>query len=623
MARDGARVRGDGVRDRLSDPARLRALRETGLLSAPGGPALDRLTGLAARLLDTPVALVSMVDAGRQVLASDCGLTGTLAEERQTPLSHSYCRYVVADDAPMAVPDARVDPRLRDNPAIAEYDAIAYAGHPLRTPAGHVLGSFCVLDTRPRRWTAPQLEILADLAAAAESEIALRLAHQEVLLSAARLQAVLDSAQDAFVSMDTDGRVTAWNAAAERLFGWSTAEALGRSATALMIPPRFHAPHERGLARVRRTGTSTLAGQRLELAAVDRAGREFPIEMTLQVAVEHGSPVFHAFLHDITERTTARAQLERERQRLADERAFLQALLDSLDTGVAACDAAGTPALFNQALRDIHGVPERPLDPAAWAEDYALYAADGQRPMRPDEVPLARAFGGEAVRGEEVVVRAPGRPARRFVVNGKPIDTGDGRRLGAVVALHDITEASHAERLRRAQHAVAVALSEATSADQAAAASGAAVAAELGWACAEYWQVDADGQHINRISSWTAPGLDLRGFTGPEPVAYVRGQGLPGTVWDTGREYWSDEIPDNPAAAGRRRIAERLGLRTAIGLPVRSGRTDIGVLAFFTRQKVHRDGDVLAMLDGVCAHIGRFVERRRAEDLTLALAAAR
>src|SRR5690349_83914 len=108
---------------------------------------------------------------------------------------------------------------------------------------------------------------------------ALRAERDEALRTAARLRAVLDSAHDAFISMDHGGRVTAWNPAAEQLFGWTRDEAVGRPATELMIPPRLRAAHEAGMARVRRTGVSEMSGRRLELTAVDRNGREFPVEM--------------------------------------------------------------------------------------------------------------------------------------------------------------------------------------------------------------------------------------------------------------------------------------------------------------------------------------------------------
>ncbi|GAA3381930.1 PAS domain S-box protein [Cryptosporangium minutisporangium] len=611
-----------GATGRVADAARLEALRATGLTGGAMVPSLDRLTALAARVLDVPVALVSLVDAERQVFASDCGLSGELAASRQTPLSHSYCKYVVADDAPLVVADARVDERLRTNPAIVDYDAIAYAGVPLHDPGGHVLGSFCVTDTKSRQWSARELEILGDLAAAAESEIALRLAHGEVLLAAERMQAVLDCTHDAYVSMDAAGRVVAWNAAAELLFGFSAAEALGRPVTELIVPAQYRAAHDAGLARVRATGVSALAGQRLELAAIDKGGREFPIEMTLQVSMERGRSRFHAFLHDITARKAAQEQLEEERRRLADERTFLHTLLDSLDTGVAACDPAGQLLLVNRAMSESHGGAPPP-DVETWVRGLDVYEPDGRTRLAVEQLPLVRALSGETVHGQQLALRGQDDELHRFLANARPINTPDGRCLGAVAALHDVTDAHRAEVLRRARHAVAQVLSEASSAQQAAVGAVAAIAGELGWACGEYWEVSDDRCRIARISSWTAPGQDLTMFTGDSPLVLERGQGLAGAVWQRGAEVWTSSLFDDIPNFTRAAAARRAGLRTGIGLPVRSGQRVLGVLAFFTDTDLPRDPDVLAVLDAVSAHLGRFVERRRAEELTLTLAAVR
>jgi PAS domain S-box-containing protein len=444
----------------------------------------------------------------------------------------------------------------------------------------------------------------------------LRAERDAALRTARQLRAVLDGAHDAYVSMNAEGRITAWNRAAEELFGWPAHEAMGRPATELMIPPLLRDAHDQGMARVRRTGVSELSGRRLELTAIDRGGREFPIEMTLQVQDEPDGPTFHAFLHDITARTTSRIELRRER-------AFLQALLNSLDTGVAACGSDGRLAQFNTAMREIHGLGQQPVGSDEWAQTYHLYAADGCTRLAPDEVPLARAYTGETVQHEELVVCTPDRPPRYFLANARPIDTPDGRRLGAVVAMHEITEAHRAETMRRCRLAVAQALADAVSAREAAEAAVAAVASELRWACAEYWEVDDERGRIARVSSWTRPGTDLAEFTSGEPLAFDIGQGVAGAVWKTNADIWSNDLLGELSDPGRLLLGYRLGLRAAIGMPVHSGPRVAGVLAFFTDTGVTRDDDILSMLRDIATRIGRFVERRRAEDLTLALASAR
>jgi signal transduction histidine kinase len=160
----------------LADPARLAALRETALLDSPAEGSFDRLTRLAARLLRAPIALVSLVDAERQFFKSCVGLPATVAAARETPLSHSFCRHAVERAQPLVIDDARVHPLVSGNAALRDLDVIAYAGIPLKTADGIVLGSFCVIDHVPRRWTVDDLSTLSDLAASVMTEIELRTA---------------------------------------------------------------------------------------------------------------------------------------------------------------------------------------------------------------------------------------------------------------------------------------------------------------------------------------------------------------------------------------------------------------------------------------------------------------
>ena len=114
----------------LSDPHRLRALEAAALLDTPAEAMFDRLTNLAARTLGVPVALVSLVTPDRQFFKAQCGLPPPAAERRETPLSHSFCQYVVEDGEALIVEDARSDERLADNLAISDLGVIAYAGLP-------------------------------------------------------------------------------------------------------------------------------------------------------------------------------------------------------------------------------------------------------------------------------------------------------------------------------------------------------------------------------------------------------------------------------------------------------------------------------------------------------------
>jgi PAS domain S-box-containing protein len=229
--------------DSVGAPGRLEALRRTGLLDSPAEEAFDRLTRLAARFLNTPVALVSLVDQDRQFFKSCVGLPEPWASERETPLSHSFCQHVVAREEPLIVEDAREHPLVRENLAIPDLGVVAYAGIPLVTSGGEVLGSFCAIDTRPRKWTEEEIRILSDLAGAVSAEIELRLtareaadhlagervARQEAQAARQRMATILESITEAFFALDRDWRFTYLNAEAEHLLQRPRAELLGKS----------------------------------------------------------------------------------------------------------------------------------------------------------------------------------------------------------------------------------------------------------------------------------------------------------------------------------------------------------------------------------------------------------
>ncbi len=123
------------------------------------------------------------------------------------------------------------------------------------------------------------------------------------------------------------------------------------------------------------------------------------------------------------------------------EHALLDAVLESVDVGVIACDAAGRLTLFNRAASDIHGVDADPcLAPADWSTRYDLYGEDGVTPLAPGQIPLMRALRGERVANAGMTVHAPGAAPRHLLASGRALHGADGEALGAVVALKDVTE---------------------------------------------------------------------------------------------------------------------------------------------------------------------------------------
>jgi phosphoribosyl 1,2-cyclic phosphodiesterase/CheY-like chemotaxis protein len=149
------------------EEARLDALYRLGLLDTPREERFDRLTQLAARALDAPIAAITLIDRDRQWFKSIVGL-----DVRETPRDESFCSHVVYDGEPMVVPDARLDPRFADNPQVANAPYVRfYAGHPLTLSDGHCIGSLCIVDIRPRELDVMAREQLRALAEIVREEV--------------------------------------------------------------------------------------------------------------------------------------------------------------------------------------------------------------------------------------------------------------------------------------------------------------------------------------------------------------------------------------------------------------------------------------------------------------------
>ncbi|WP_165611763.1 HWE histidine kinase domain-containing protein [Cognatiyoonia koreensis] len=163
----------------LADTKRLSTLEKMGLMNSLPEEAFDRITRMAQAMTGEPVSLLSFVDNQRQSFKSRQGF-----DVAETPLTHSFCQYVVSSNAPLVVADATVHPTLRENGAVKDYDVVAYLGVPVHGPEGEVLGSLCSIGNQPKNWSERDLAALEDLANMVETELLLRrsLSDRELVL---------------------------------------------------------------------------------------------------------------------------------------------------------------------------------------------------------------------------------------------------------------------------------------------------------------------------------------------------------------------------------------------------------------------------------------------------------
>ena len=317
------------------DAARLDAVRRVALLDTPAEAEFDRLTRIAAELLDVPVAFISIVDEQRDFYKSCYGFDARLTQERQMT-GTTFCHYAIESDVPLVVNDTRAHPVYSRVPTVQSLGVAAYLGIPLKLSTGEVIGSFCAVDSKPRQWSERDGRIMSELALSALREIELRLAlrtteeraaeAESARLLATRSEAdvrskhelILGATADGVFGLDGDGRVTFINPAASAILDWPPEELLGRDQHQHIHRQRADGSHypveECPIYQVLRDGRRRTGAQEVFLR---RDGTSVPVEFTSQAIVEEGRITGAVItFRDITGRLLAEARAAA----LADER---------------------------------------------------------------------------------------------------------------------------------------------------------------------------------------------------------------------------------------------------------------------------------------------------------------
>lgn len=224
-----------------NEAERLDALRRYEILDTLPEEAFDRITRIAAQVLDVPIALVSLVDETRQWFKSAHGLAA-----RETPRDIAFCAHAILEREAMVVADAAMDPRFADNPLVTNEPHIRFhAGAQLRTADGFSLGTLCAIDQSPREITQDQLRTLADLAQIVVDEMELRLmAKQAIAAETARcargekmIRHLIDHSPSAIYLKDLEGRIYLANRELARWYGRSGRNAVGKTAHDVLPRP--------------------------------------------------------------------------------------------------------------------------------------------------------------------------------------------------------------------------------------------------------------------------------------------------------------------------------------------------------------------------------------------------
>jgi PAS domain S-box-containing protein len=403
----------------------------------------------------------------------------------------------------------------------------------------------------------------------------------------ARLGAIVEHSTDALVSSDVEGRIAAWNPAAERTFGWRSDEVIGKTLAEVTMPEPVRGLYREGLTSFLKDGDRSMIGSRFEAAGLHRDGHEFPIEIAISAVEESGDWVFHAFMHDIS-----------ERKREEDERQRLASIVESSNDAIMSFTRDGQITSWNPGAERIYGY--------SGSEALGMTLFDFVPPDRPDDVPalLKRVESGERIHDVEVERIGKGGRHIEVAVTVAPITNSSGRVVAGAAIHRDIAERRRREHYLAAQHRATSILAHAPEVEEVGGAILPLVADAGSWLCAAYWSTE--GQRMRCESVWTAP------FT-RQPVSPIRvGADSEQEDGDTELQWLTGDAAAKGLPSGER--AARGGLRTQLWAPILVGSELYGALHFFDRRQRERDDELVTALTAITDQVGNYLQRRLVEQ---------
>ena len=431
------------------------ALCRLNLLDTPPDERFERITRSAQRLFNVPIALVTLVDSNRQWFKSRAGLA--VAE---TPRRIAFCAHAILSEAPFVIVDALADVRFADNPLVTGAPHVRfYAGIALHDTAGWRVGTLCLIDCAPRQFSSDDIAALRDLALWAETELnlySLKQASAIIREKESRLQAIVEHAGDAIVTIDDKGMVETFNPAAQRIFGYRPEEIIGKPIT-LLAARHFRAGMEHDLAALAQHGIKSGKSLNRQVFAQRRSGERFPANLVVSEMRIDDRRAFTGLVRDISKRRRSSDDVKRTNRRLAETLGLQQAIFDSTQYAIIVVNLQGELTMFNDGAQRMLGYTEVEMqahgslavlhDPAELAARGAALAQELGTPIgTPADAIVARAREGRSDESEWTYVRKDG---SRLPVMLSISTVWDEQVLaGFVVIAQDLSERKKIEQLK-------------------------------------------------------------------------------------------------------------------------------------------------------------------------------
>jgi PAS domain S-box-containing protein len=411
---------------------RLRTLDEYDVLDAPPAEAFDRITRLATRLFDVPIAMVNFIDQNEQWCIAAQGLT-----PQSTPRNLSFCTHTIRSDEVMIVPDATQDPRFSGNPFVTGEPGIRfYAGAPLIAANGHRLGTVCLIDRVPHEdFDEGDRDALKDIAGVVMDELNLRrfavdlnASKEAFRASSVHTRRILESITDAFFALDNDWTFSYVNARAEDMLDANREELIGKNIWDVFpdaVGSTFQEEYERAVQKKETV-------QFMEYYP--------PLDIWFEVRAYPFRGGLSVYFRDVSERVEARRDLRREQD-------LVDAIVGTSVAAIVTIDAeTETLAFVNPRAEEILGIGEDAVGQHQSAVGN-LTTLDGS-PIDPDAWPFYDIVEtGAHVRNLRLGLERADGETRVISVNGAPLTGPNDETVQQVVfSIIDITEQIRRER---------------------------------------------------------------------------------------------------------------------------------------------------------------------------------
>lgn len=406
---------------------RLEKLKQLVVLDTPPEPLFDEIVKLASEICGTSISLVSLIDERRQWFKANYALDAMT----EVPREFALCSHAILEDKVLNITDASKDPRFKNNPLVTHDPNIRfYAGAPITIAEGIRVGTICVIDRTPKQLTPQQSELLEGLASIVSKALIVRKSWvEESIHKSSVLEAIVEDSNDAIIGETVEGVIFSWNAAAERVFGYTSQEINGRHVSVLFPKETDENQELVFINKIKNNKKIKL----FETERITKNGKRIQVSISLSAIKNAVGEIIgiSKIVRDITEQ-------KKLQNKIAEACERLNVTMDSIGNAVITTDIAGLIQYLNPVAEALTG----------WSNDEAVgkplidvFKIVNETTRRPCINPVELCLKEDRIVGLANHTVLINRHGKEYGIedSASPIKDKHGNTIGIVMVFHDVT----------------------------------------------------------------------------------------------------------------------------------------------------------------------------------------